>query len=140
MHINRAYKITSMDKEKSIWKTEKYRKWHAEYAKRWRLANPQLRKKHDRTKELKRLGSTIESFEQLLKDQKGKCAICCLNFKEEEKKPVLDHDHATGAIRGILCQSCNMQLGHIEKQRIKSFTFFNEAIEYLKSRSTNELK
>lgn len=42
---------------------------------------------------------------QLLSDQGGKCAIC--------KAPAtsLDHCHTSGAIRGMLCQNCNLGLG-----------------------------
>jgi hypothetical protein len=114
------------------WKTEEYRKWHREYAKKWRRENPKSRKLSDRKKELKRLGATIELFNSILEKQKGLCKICSIDFQKEDKKPVLDHNHETGNIRGILCQNCNMQLGHIEKLRIKNFLFMEQALEYLK--------
>ena len=53
------------------------------------------------------------SEEQLLKlfvDQKGNCALCNVDL-ETVKKWVIDHDHETGKVRGILCWRCNHGLG-----------------------------
>lgn len=38
------------------------------------------------------------------------CPIC--ERKLPLKKLFVDHDHSTGALRGLLCLTCNMQLGH----------------------------
>lgn len=43
----------------------------------------------------------------LLESQGGLCAICQLR-----RAIHVDHDHATGAVRGMLCFSCNAALGH----------------------------
>jgi hypothetical protein len=117
----------------SKWQTEEYRLWHKEYAKEWRKKNPELRKLSDRRKELKRIGATIELFNKILERQNGQCKICSVDFEKENKKPVLDHCHTTGKIRGILCQNCNMQLGHIERENIDNFIFMEKALEYLKT-------
>ena len=52
-----------------------------------------------------RLGLTLDDYERLLADQGGVCAIC----KRPPKKRRLhvDHDHATGKVRGLLCFTCN---------------------------------
>jgi Recombination endonuclease VII len=42
----------------------------------------------------------------MAKAQDYKCAIC-----GEEKRLVVDHDHATGDIRALLCDDCNKGLG-----------------------------
>ena len=52
----------------------------------------------------------------ILSAQGGKCAVC-------GKEPLLrtdkswglcvDHDHTTGKVRGLLCSSCNVILGHV---------------------------
>lgn len=42
--------------------------------------------------------------------QGGRCAVCALPLK----RPCLDHDHGTGAVRGTLCSGCNALLGKVE--------------------------
>lgn len=49
-----------------------------------------------------------EQFEALHKQQKGLCAVC-----QTWEPLVVDHDHQTGHIRELLCNSCNMLLGKI---------------------------
>lgn len=39
---------------------------------------------------------------------------------------VIDHDHKTGRVRGVLCQSCNLGIGAIERP-----DFLRKAVEYL---------
>lgn len=76
-----------------------------------------------------------------LNDQDGMCAICAKNIRdlaEGERAPHLDHDHTCcpGAVgrscgeclRGMLCQSCNVGLGHFKE----SVENLEAAIAYLK--------
>ena len=59
------------------------------------------------------------AFRNVIDDEKLKhviqsttdCVICGYVFKKDSEK-VVDHDHATGKIRGILCNHCNRGLGH----------------------------
>ena len=55
-----------------------------------------------------RYGIDCKEYEDLVKKQKGKCAIC---KKEYLKKLYIDHNHSTNKVRGLLCPSCNMTLG-----------------------------
>ncbi len=54
--------------------------------------------------------------EEFVEAQAGICAICRLPMTEETGIH-LDHDHASGFIRGALCTSCNTKLGWYEAQR-----------------------
>ena len=59
-----------------------------------------------------------ELYLKLLNEQNGLCAIC---FKKEKyigtggkvMRLSVDHDHTTGKIRGLLCNSCNRALGFL---------------------------
>lgn len=48
--------------------------------------------------------------------QDGRCAICGATDARRRKSDRLnvDHDHATGAFRGLLCDPCNNGLGRFD--------------------------
>lgn len=56
---------------------------------------------------LNKYGITLDTYNQLVKDQNDSCAICY----EIPEKLFVDHDHSTGRIRGLLCMKCNSALG-----------------------------
>lgn len=60
-------------------------------------------------------GLTGEQYGEMLAAQKGVCAICgkpeTAMFNGVPKVMHVDHDHATNAIRELLCGSCNGMLG-----------------------------
>ena len=51
--------------------------------------------------------------EQLIKKQRGRCAVCGLPFTNRDGA-VLDHCHDTGYIRGALHRSCNQAEGRVK--------------------------
>jgi hypothetical protein len=58
-------------------------------------------------------GLSQADFDALLDRQGGVCAIC-KKVGWNGKGPYVDHDHATGKVRGLLCMKCNGALGMIE--------------------------
>lgn len=54
----------------------------------------------------RRYGLTREAYLSLLEGQNGACATC-----GSVVDLCVDHNHETGAVRGILCGKCNMALG-----------------------------
>lgn len=48
-------------------------------------------------------GITKEQYAEL---DEGSCPICLRDF-DDDVKPVVDHDHISGHVRGILCRYCN---------------------------------
>lgn len=61
---------------------------------------------------LRRYGLTIAEWDELLKAQGGRCAICRTDRAGGgDDRWHVDHDHATGQIRGLLCNSCNQAIG-----------------------------
>jgi hypothetical protein len=78
--------------------------------KEWRAANHvQTDSDRDRAYRHKYKLSVVE-YEELLAAQGGVCAIC--SIPPGKRRLHVDHDHATGKVRGILCNSCNTGLGH----------------------------
>ncbi len=59
----------------------------------------------------KTYGITAEQYDAILKVQGGKCALC-RRATGATKALAVDHDHETGAVRGICCGVCNKILGH----------------------------
>jgi hypothetical protein len=55
----------------------------------------------------RRYGITSADFDQILAAQGGVCAVC-----RTAKAEHVDHDHATGQVRGLLCFNCNQALGN----------------------------
>lgn len=60
-----------------------------------------------------RYGITDEQFDDLLKSQKGACAVCGSKFSED-RKPHIDHCHNTRVVRGLLCSNCNYCEGRLK--------------------------
>jgi hypothetical protein len=54
----------------------------------------------------RRYGITAEDADAMLEEQGGFCAVC-----RTEPALHVDHDHATGAVRALLCLGCNGGLG-----------------------------
>lgn len=67
---------------------------------------------------------TPEQLDELYALQNGQCAIClvelCVEIESSPNahKACVDHDHATGHIRGLLCSPCNNMLGRAQDDPI----------------------
>jgi hypothetical protein len=69
-------------------------------------------KKHGSTRNYhlkRRYGITEDDFERMLARQGGLCVIC-----KAVPGTFVDHCHASGQVRGVLCFNCNNGLGHFE--------------------------
>lgn len=69
-------------------------------------------------------GLSSEEFAAITECQDGKCQIC----KKVTKPLHVDHDHKTGAFRGLLCGFCNRGLGSFRDDP----ALLIRAAEYLK--------
>jgi Recombination endonuclease VII len=102
-----------------------YREYVKATVKAWRAVNGKKVKKSNRAQWLKQYGLTPESFEAKRQAQNNRCGCCGL----EMTKPVVDHDHVTGATRDLLCYNCNVGIGLLGD----TITGLETAINYLKS-------
>lgn len=62
---------------------------------------------------VRRYALTIDEFAELWKKQNGRCAIC-LTSATDVTDLQIDHDHASGDVRGLLCRGCNIGLGNFQ--------------------------
>lgn len=141
----RAYKVVDMEHHKVVakrWRDahkdqirENNAKWRAAnlersraYARNYARVNAERLKPKAkiavRAYSLRQYGLTPEDFRDMLVGQAGRCLIC---FRVPDKSLVVDHDHETGAIRGLLCNSCNRLLGIAQDSPAR----LNAAIRYL---------
>jgi len=76
---------------------------------RYAKNNPEAYKNTIRFKSIKHVyGLDKQQYLDLVESQENKCKICGL----EKDRMVIDHCHATGHVRAILCNSCNRGLGY----------------------------
>lgn len=68
----------------------------------------------------KKYGLSVEDYEKLARRAGGKCEACGGSIPHHlgdeadlRAKVAIDHDHATGAIRGLLCAPCNCAIGYM---------------------------
>lgn len=63
-------------------------------------------------------GITPEDYDAMLASQNGVCAICERNDPRGQRLAI-DHDHVTGAVRGLLCRACNTALGLLDDDIVR---------------------
>jgi hypothetical protein len=57
-------------------------------------------------------GMSAEDYDRMLAEQGEACAICREPAADDDGRGLhVDHDHASGAVRGLLCGNCNQGLG-----------------------------
>ena len=94
-----------------------------EYLKQWGKDNPEKKREQ---KYKHRYGISLEEYDLMLRKQDGVCAICKCRCSSKKMLSV-DHDHASGLVRGLLCHNCNAAIGHLKD----SVEMLESAIAYL---------
>jgi hypothetical protein len=59
----------------------------------------------------RKYGVSAEQYDAMVAAQDGRCLICKNPPPPEQRGLVVDHCHATGRARGLLCNNCNALLG-----------------------------
>lgn len=78
---------------------------------RWYQSNKAEAAARGRVNRLRtRYGLTEDDYDSMRTRQGGVCAIC---GRPGDGPLHVDHDHATGAVRGLLCSPCNRGIGHL---------------------------
>ena len=74
---------------------------------------------------------TLEDYDLMFEAQDGRCGLCERVESRTKNGAVMrlavDHDHATGRVRGLLCSRCNTGLGQFQDDP----DLLNKAAHYL---------
>lgn len=130
--------------------------YNCAYQRKWSAANPDKKKAFDRNWRQKNVTKIKESnrnrrvnnpervkqdkrknrskweharFERFWEKQEGKCALCeiaLLKTGIASISVVADHDHTTNKPRALLCNRCNIALGHYETRIRDRLALFEE--------------
>lgn len=125
---------------------------NTEYQREWRKNNPEQMKAtrkawRDKNKEhlknealIRTFGISLKDYKEMQLAQGNVCLLCKKpetlvdNRTNNTKQLSVDHCHDTGTVRGLLCNNCNVGLGHF-KDNIKTLEL---AISYLKQTKKQE--
>lgn len=105
-----------------------------EYGRLMRRINPQIESS------LRKYKLTLRQYEDILVSQNGVCAICenpettMKGSPPQLQRLSVDHDHASGKVRGLLCNNCNRVLGHAHDDIGK----LEKSIRYLERHAASE--
>jgi Autographiviridae endonuclease VII len=97
---------------------ERFREWERGSSARRFFANGKKKRYRGLFWRLKnKFGISVEEFSAVLQRQRDACAICGREVvvapagRGARNSACIDHNHSTGKVRGILCQSCNTAIG-----------------------------
>lgn len=112
-------------------RSAEYKAKHPERVRQWNKNYREWHPIRTKWKYLRKYGLTRDDFDKMVLQQEGRCAIC----HEQLRKPNVDHNHTTGAVRKLLCSRCNAIVGLIETRPI----VVRRVISYLKLYENLEL-
>lgn len=81
---------------------------------------PECKPCRSRARQALHYGITVGDIEALIQEVGNSCMICGTHADDvphtsfKHNPLVIDHDHTTGEVRGLLCPTCNAGLGHFK--------------------------
>jgi hypothetical protein len=114
------------------------KEYKRQFMREYRKKNPEKMKAIDLKK---RFGISLEHYYEMLEKQNHICAICKRPENAVDHRTGLpralavDHCHATGKVRGLLCTQCNRGLGKFNDNK----EYLLSAVKYLED-STDSKK
>ena len=102
----------------ALWRQNNKDKYNSYMRERNKLNYPKAR--------LQRYGLTQEIYKSMLLEQQGLCQMC-KNPPKSSRPLVIDHDHKTKKVRGLLCYGCNRVLHAFDNIEV-----MESALNYLK--------
>lgn len=80
---------------------------------------------------LSKYGIVISTYEAMATAQDHECAICRTPEAQTGERLLLDHDHVTGKVRGLLCRNCNTGLARFKDSTMilqNAFAYMQNAL------------
>ena len=122
------------------------RRWRRNYQRKWRARNVETARGYERryarspkglrtvadSRRLREYGLTPDAYAALVIEAGGYCPLC-----ERQSEPsgdralVIDHNHETNEVRGLVCLRCNTLLGYLD-QAVLGIDWLRRAEVYLK--------
>jgi len=123
--------VENKNSERTLKSRQKNKEAYNAYMRRW-VSSETGREKKRGYRYKTAYGITLEEYNRLLLSQQGVCGICFLpevflNKEGQPKHLVVDHDHHTNKVRGLLCHTCNLLLGYCKDNKV----LLANAIKYL---------
>lgn len=108
---------------------KKYRMNNKEKLKEYYILNKEKIKLRTRVNNYKtQFGIDIDTYNIMLEEQNGCCAICGISILKLKKNFSVDHCHSSLKVRGLLCSKCNTVLGFVNDD----INILKNCISYLK--------
>jgi len=128
---------------------ETRREYAREYQRAWAKKNPEKKRAYEKTARLRhpekwrakarrqavrrKYGIEQSDYDRMFEEQGGVCKICKRPQRArraakgaDQRRLCIDHDHATGKVRGLLCDWCNTGLGFLESPMRAAFEDYLE--------------
>lgn len=103
-HYARGFCITCYKSDRRARNAEQVREYSRQWQREQRAKNPV---RYRRREQAATYGMTAEQLDAMYNAQDSCCASC----GEKHDRLQIDHDHQTGAVRGLLCGPCNSTAG-----------------------------
>ena len=71
-------------------------------------------------------GITLDQYNEMFKEQEGKCAICQRHQNKLTRTLCVDHDHKTNKVRALLCITCNTDVSVVENRLEEMTNYLNK--------------
>jgi hypothetical protein len=113
---------------------EKEKQRNAEYREKNRELIRAKQRKYNKENPLKRknsilkyeYGITLEKYNEMFKQQEGRCAICKRHQNELTRTLCVDHNHKTKEVRSLLCVTCNTDVSVVENRLEEMTRYLNK--------------
>jgi len=112
--------------------TKRRKQWRKKNGERERAYHKDYHQEHAREHTVAKFARkagvafTVEEYAAMLTAQNGVCKVC-QKPSSDGKSLAIDHCHATGKVRGLLCNNCNNGLGRFKDDPV----LLRSAIQYL---------